>query len=296
MNEKEFYYLENETLKVTIQRNGAELYSIYYKPTQTEHLWQGDEKFWAGRAPILFPIVGMLKNGSIHIKDADYAIPKHGIIRKNDTLRVEQNSPRCVRFTLFTDEKTKEVYPYDFVFSLDYVLEESSIALHFTINNKGREKMYFSLGGHPAFRCPVTDEESYTDYHLQFERSEDFLTHRMNADGLLLQAKEEIAKNTSLLPLTENMFDKDALIFTDLQSRKVSLVKNTGEKVLTVDYKDFPHLGLWAKPGAPFICIEPWIGYNDPINATQKIEEKPGMLQLASDETFEAQFSIAIEA
>lgn len=295
MPQQRIYKIENDTLKVEVNKTGAELFSLFHKSSQTEYLWQGNETFWGSRAPVLFPIIGALKQGEIWIKGKKCSIPKHGIIRKNEELSAEQINDGHVRFMLEGNSTYNEIYPYKFSFALDFMLEENSLTVQFTVTNKDEDAMHFSLGGHPAFCCPLTPEDQYEDYELEFEQPEQFLSSRINAEGLLMEQKESVAEPSKTLSLTKSMFDKDALIFTDLKSRNVSLKKKTGEKIVTVSYPAFPHLGIWSKPGAPFICIEPWIGYNDPIQTTQKIEQKPGMIKLESGKSFEAAFTISIE-
>lgn len=287
--------IENEFLRVSVNRIGAELFSVYDKKQKTEILWQGNPNFWGSRAPVLFPIVGGLKNDTMHYQGANYSIPKHGIIRRNDQLQLIEERPYSITYQLISSEHTLKVYPFRFTFTITFTLNGNALKVEHTVKNEGDEVMYFSLGAHPAFNCPFKNRKELEQYALEFEFDEELNTNRLTFDGLLSDETDRIHTEGNLLRLKENLFDKDALVFKTLKSRKVSLHKKDGRSKVTVVFSDFPQLGIWSKPAAPFICIEPWIGYADKWNTNQNIEDKEGMEVLPANASFKASYSIIVE-
>jgi len=283
--------VENEFIRIRVKETGAELGSIFNKKTQTELLWQGDANFWSGQAPILFPIVGMLKEGKYIHKGKTYELPRHGLARRSNNWNIEKNSDVSVRATLIADEETLKVYPFNFKLEVTYSLTEKRVKISHKVSNLGIEKMPFSIGGHPAFNCPVNDLVSYSDYSLHFEKEENSERHFIDQDGLFAGDTELILKDSAKLELTDSLFNKDALVFQDLKSKSITLVGPVG-KIVKVSYTDFNTIGIWAKPEAPFVCIEPWIGYSDTTESTQNLFDKKGSKILQPNNTFEANYTI----
>lgn len=285
--------VENEFVKIAVNPIGAELSSLYNKQANTELLWQGDAKYWAGQAPILFPIVGTLKDNKFTYEGNDYEMPRHGLVRKKDQWQLEKVSDHCIKGTFTSSETTKKAYPFDFVLEIFYTLSETQLEIKHQVQNTGDSKMPFSIGAHPAFNCPVNDQITYADYFLEFEKEENAARHFLNENGIFDGTTAPVLNNTDTLTLQTDLFDADALVFKDLKSKKITLVGPNG-KILKVKYDDFKTIGIWATPGAPFICIEPWIGYADTTLSNYNLFDKKDSLSLKAKETYNATYMIEV--
>jgi galactose mutarotase-like enzyme len=285
--------LSNGELSVSIQQTGIELCSVISLITGTEFMWQADPDIWGSHAPVLFPIIGALKNGEYSYKGDIYTLPKHGIVRRSDNVLLSEQTDESLLFTHTWDSDSLKIYPFKFEFQTRYSLSGTTVSVDHTVNNHGAGPMYFSLGGHPAFNCPVHGGEAYSDHYLEFEKKEANYTWLLNSDGLVSNERRPMLDDSKILPLHKHLFDDDALIFKNLRSRKVSLVSEKSGRILTLSYEGFPFLGIWAKPGAPFVCIEPWQGIADADATTQEFTKKEGIIQLGSGEVHRAGYSIA---
>ncbi len=287
--------IQNQYLKVDINRIGAELCSIVSKKSHTEYMWQGDPSIWASTAPVLFPIIGCLKNEVFKFQGGSYSVPKHGFIRHNETLKSTQLNEQGVEFQLAYSPKSLIYYPFRFEFKIRFELLNNQIQVsHEVINHDQKEAMYFSLGGHPAFNCPINYEGAYSEYFLEFEHLETCESHEVLPSGLIGQNTFPLLDNSNTINLHPKIFEKDALILKNLVSRKVTLKSKASKKSIEIEFKDFPYLGLWAKPGAPFVCIEPWLGISDNFDTTGDIKQKEGIIELAPQDTFRANYTISI--
>lgn len=289
------YSISNSYLQVKVLGKGAELSSILSKKTGKEYMWDANPDVWGSHAPVLFPIIGALKNGESAIDGVKYTIPKHGFIRNNDALELKHQSDSELRLQLSYSDITLQMYPYKFEFNITFRLEVNRLIISHQVRNLDSQEIFFSLGAHPGFKCPINEGEKYSDYYLEFESVENASAKLLNSDGLVSDNTQHIFKNINILPLTRTMFDKDALMFTDLKSRKVSLKSHTSDQVLTVRYKDFSYLGIWAKPNAPFVCIEPWLGLADHEKSDDNFLKKDGLIALQEGQRFSAEYSIEIE-
>ena len=285
--------IQNEFLEIKVKQTGAELGSIFNKKTNTEMLWQGNPEFWAGQAPVLFPIIGELKNGKYKHNNQYYELSRHGFARRSKDWEITKKNDSTIVCKLISNSETLKVYPFNFQLEVSYILNNNKLAIHHKITNKSDETMPFSIGGHPAFNCKLTDDISYSDYYLEFEKNENLLRYYLNENGLFNGKYRTVLHNANKLQLTNNLFDDDALVFKNLNSNKVSLNSPNGE-LLSVEFSGFPYLGIWAKPGAPFVCIEPWIGHADTIESDQNLFHKEGNIILENAENFEALYSIVI--
>jgi len=288
------YTLTNNNLKIKVKQTGAELCSIKSLKSDQEFMWNADPLFWSSHAPVLFPIIGALKNNSYQHKGQQYSLPKHGFIRYNQNLEVQRFAHDTLTLGLKSSQETLTMYPFEFEFSITFKLEDNSIRVSHQVLNMGKEEMLFSLGGHPAFNCPFFPGEHYHDYYLEFEHEETAKTWELNNEGLVTNQTELILDKTNILPLHQNLFNRDALIFKDLKSRVVNLKSKLSDHAIRFSFHDFTYLGIWAKPGAPFVCIEPWLGVTDSIDATGELEQKEGMIKLPSDQIFLAEYTIEI--
>jgi len=286
--------IENDILKIGVSELGAELCQILSKASGKEYMWDANPDVWGSYAPVLFPVIGAVKNGFVLIKGKEFKVPRHGFIRNNPNVILVEETASSLTYGLKFSEKTLLIYPYEFEFLITFLLEGNKIVISHKIINHGKETMFFSLGGHPAFKCPLNEGEVYEDYYLEFEKIENASTWLLAKEGLVGNETKPMMENTNILPLNSGLFDDDALIFKDLNSKSVSLKSKKSSQVLRVDYSDFPYLGIWAKPNAKFVCIEPWLGIADTADSDQNFETKEGILDLAAGKTFEASYSIEI--
>ncbi len=258
-------------------------------------MWGMDPSIWNSTAPILFPIVGCLKDNNYLWKGEKYSLTRHGFIRENPQLLLTGITAGSLTFGMNSNKETHKIYPFDFDFSIQFLLEGAKIKVNHKVVNTGNSELYFSLGGHPAFRCPVHADEKYEDYYLEFDQPEQVSTWLLTGDGLLSGQTEPVLKGSNILPLSHELFSKDALIFKDLKSKKVTLRNKKSTQALSFSFEDFPYLGVWAKTNGNFVCIEPWLGVADSWNTDQLLEHKEGILQLAAGEVFEASYFIEIQ-
>ena len=278
--------IRNNHLEAVINPKGAELVSLKNEEGN-EYIWEGNPEFWGKHSPVLFPIVGALKNDTYIYHDKEYNLPRHGFARDNEFTVKEQQLDNIV-FSLKANDATKKVYPFDFELELKYTLGITSLTVEYTVYNNGDEKMPFSIGAHPAFALPG----NFEDYSLNFEKEEKLTSYPLQ-ENLLSPTTVAVPTVGKKLNLNHSLFVDDALVFKQLNSKMVTIEKND-EVLLKVHFEDFPHLGIWTKPGAPFLCIEPWQGYADSINATGNIFDKEGIVVLGEKEKLSKRFSIEV--
>ena len=276
------FSIQNDYLSVSIQKKGAELCCFRSKKSGTEFMWNGDPTIWGSYAPVLFPIIGCLKDNEFFFNGKRGTVPKHGFIRNNEELIVTQINEFAVEFSFKYSERTLENYPFMFEFTVRYQLVGNSLEVHhFIQNHSATDPLYYSVGGHPAFKCPFYENETYEDYYLEFEQEETVDTWEVTKDGLIDTTTKPLLVQQRKLSLYPTIFQNDALILKTLKSRSVQLRSKNHSTYLQVDFEDFNNLGLWAKPNSHFICIEPWLGISDNVLATKEISKKEGILSLA---------------
>ncbi|MBN3519102.1 aldose 1-epimerase family protein [Algoriphagus lutimaris] len=275
------FTIESDLLIVKINSKGMELSSIHSKTTKLEYLWQGDPQYWTGQAPILFPIIGALKDGKTMFQGKEYELPKHGFIRNSELGKVIKQEKDRLVFQVTSSPETLAIYPFHFVLEITFQVIGNCLEVKHLVKNTGEQDMYYSLGGHPAFACPIHTGEKYDEYAIEFPEVEQDHTWLIQPNGLIGNEGDQILNNSNLIPLQEHIFDADALIFKHLKSKKASLVHQKQRPVLEVEFEDFDYLGIWAKPGAPFVCIEPWLGIADSVNASGKLIDKEGIRKLS---------------
>jgi galactose mutarotase-like enzyme len=267
--------ITNGPLSATIALKGAELISLKNN-SGAEYIWEGNAKYWGKHSPVLFPIVGTLKNNSYLYEGQVYALNRHGFARDN-VFNVKLQTESSVTFSLSSNDDTRRVYPFDFELELIYTLENNTLQLDYVVTNKGDKPLPFSLGAHPAFAL----SGSFESYSLQFEIDEPLESTQLK-DDLLSDQTEVIPSQNGVLPLSYSIFENDALIFSSLKSRAITIMQGEN-KLLTVSYPNFPHLGIWTKDNAPFICIEPWQGYSDKPDTKGNLIEKEGIVMLEAN-------------
>lgn len=285
------YNISNEKLSVGISQKGAELQNLVNKETGIEYLWQAGEE-WPKRSPVLFPIVGGLKDDSYKFENKTYRMGRHGFARDKE-FQVEEQQEESIIFKLVSDEDTRKTYPFDFKFLLRYSLDGNAVNVTYFVYNTGPSDMFFSVGGHPAFNVPLTTGTTYEDYRLDFLNEENAGRWPLSKEGLLLDEPVPYFSGKTL-QLKKEMFYGDALVFKKLNSNVISLLNNKNEHGLTVSFPDFPFLGIWATKDADFVCIEPWCGIADSVNTSGDLKEKEGISHLEAGAVFERTFSIGV--
>jgi galactose mutarotase-like enzyme len=285
--------LENESLKVAVDNKGAQLSSFYNKATGTEQLWQADASVWPWHAPNLFPIVGQLQNNELLVEGQKYNLSRHGFARQSEFILLEKDEVHAA-FSLPYSEKTLGVYPYKFDFQVLYTLIDNALRVTYKLINRDKKAIYFSVGGHPAFNVPFNAGESYEDYYLEFETQENLQTHLLSSEGTFTGETHPIPTPKGRLPLTRDLFANDALVFKNMQSRMVTIKSDKHEHSLSVEFPHFNYLGIWAKPGADFVCIEPWLGCADSSGEPKEISKKEAIQKVEVGHVFEAAYFISI--
>ncbi len=287
------YELKNEYLTLSVESRGAEMRSLR-RVDGTELLWQADPAFWARTSPVLFPFVGGTKQKTYFYNGNKYAAAQHGFARDME-FSVSEQTADTLWFTLRDTAETRENYPFAFLLSLGYRLCGNTVTVLWRVENTGDGPMYFSIGGHPAFRCDLTS------YGLLFEKDGSPVTSLVSrvlettGSNCLSENTKTFGLNNGVLPLKPQLFDEDALILEDRQADAVTLLDGTCAPVLTVAF-DAPLFGVWSPTGknAPFVCIEPWYGRCDAADFSQKLEEKAYSSSLAPGGRFCAEYRITV--
>lgn len=278
--------IQNATLTAEINPFGAELISLKNNNT-TEYIWEGNPDFWGKHSPILFPIVGTLKNNSFSYEEKEYNLSRHGFAR-DMTFKLIDKKENSATFCIKSSAETLKKYPFEFELHLMYTLQNSSLDIEYKVINTGKSKMPFSIGAHPAFALPG----NFENYSMTFEKEEP-LEYYLLENDLISNKTKTLEVHNKQIPLTYELFKNDALIFKTLQSNTLTILKNE-KPLLKVNFEDFPSLGIWTKMNAPFICIEPWFGYSDTNENFGNLFEKEGIQILDSNKIFNSKFSIEI--
>lgn len=277
--------IKNEFLTVCVNSMGAELASLKDNNTQKEYIWQGNPAFWSGQAPLLFPITGRLLNDTYIYDGKKYSLPKHGFARKSE-FTIMHTQTDLAAFGLSDNEKTREAYPFRFFLGVEFRLDGKTLRVTHTVQNKDDRTMYFSFGAHPAFNIKLGDKVVFSD-------KEKLTTLLTNEYGYVVGEKM-LSEHGDTVVIDEHIFDADALFLPSMKSTSAKIVTSDGKEVLQMTYGKVPYLGLWAKPGAPYVCIEPWHGICDNENVSGKIEEKPAILSLEPQEEFVFSYEITV--
>lgn len=286
--------LENEFIKVETTSNGAELTSIKLKSDDTQYLWQASSEHWARHAPILFPIVGRVKDDIIKISENVYNMTQHGFARDMN-FEIIKKSANTVSYVLDWNKGTLEKYPYKFKLYVMYTLEENKITIEYMVKNIDTCEIYFSIGAHPAFNCPLLSEEKMEDYYIEFDKKEK-LDRKFLEDGLVSKRTESFLDNDNKVCLTKDLLKDDVIIIEKFKSSYVSLKSKKSNKMITLGVKGFPYMGIWSKSEqSPFICIEPLFGYNDDANVCYDFSKKRGIQKLEVGQEFKCDFTIDIK-
>lgn len=289
------YTLENKLIKITASTAGGELHNIINKKDNTEFLWNGNEEFWKYHSPVLFPIVGKVNNGKYKVNGTTFNLPQHGFARTSEFNMIEKSENHIVFELNYSDESLK-VYPYKFSLKITYTLINTGVKIGYSVDNLDNETIYFSIGAHPAFMCPIESNETMSDYFFELNKKETSSIMILNEEGHFSQERQEYLNNNNIIPLSKEVFKNDALVFDDLNSTVISLKSKNHNKVLSMDFTDFPYMAVWSKPtGAPFVCIEPWYGLADSVHFQGELKDKEGIQKLAVGSTFNCSYTLFAE-
>ncbi len=286
--------LENEFLCVEIAEMGAEVTRIYDKTEDNEILWEGNPVYWKRHSPVLFPNVGKTYKNRVLINGTQYPTSQHGFARDNVFTCIEAANEKA-SFMFRSSEETKEVYPFDFELHINYKLNKKELTVEWQVKNCGDETMYFTIGGHPAFRF-AKPEETKADYVLKVPGKEkleyvliDISCGCANVDEIhTLQLSEET------YPLSDELFAKDALVVDNGQIEEAWLCHKDGTPYVGVRSAGFPNYGIWSVEGAPFVCLEPWMGRCDNVGFNAELSEKPNVNKVEAGEKFIKDYTIVV--
>jgi len=280
------HVLVNKNIQIEVSELGAELKSIQVQGE--EKLWPG-KRLWQRSSPILFPVVGKCAKDQIIVKGKSYPMGQHGFARDR-RFEVLTKTEDKLSFRLSSDAETKKHFPFDFELILHYQLDDDSVHIGYKVKNSGTGNMFFSIGAHPAFLLDAHAKQT----QLRFNKKEDQNRHLLH-DGLF-NGKKEASLKSGVLDLSNEDFKTDAIVYKGLSSTEVELIQD-GQKKLSMLFSGFPYFGVWSKPDCQeFLCLEPWIGCADPIGFEEELEQKQGILELASGRTFNAKWSVSFEA
>lgn len=285
--------LSTPSLTASVRPLGGELVSLQ-DSAGTEYIWQGDPAFWSGRNPILFPIVGSLKDGRVDINGQSFEMGRHGFARQS-TFTLTDRAPDFAVLELRESPESLARYPFPFVLQVRHQLLANGFSTTFAVENPGPAPLPFCIGAHTAIRCPLLGGERFEDYELVFDQPEDADTLLLTPQGLLRGGGREPMLRGGKVTLDYGTFRRlDTLIFQGLRSQRVSLLhKETGRGV-SLDFRGFPMIAFWTKPGAPFLCMEPWHGCAAYTGETGRFQDKPHALTLAPGEWKELTYTFTL--
>ena len=290
------YKLKNDVLEISVSAKGAELTSIKDDKGK-EYLWQGDERYWNRQSPILFPFIGRLKNREFIYEGKTYPMMQHGFARDIEFNCIEEKKDE-IWFEITDNEETYGLYPFKFSLKIGYRLVGNELEVLWEVKNTDNKTMYFNIGAHPGFNCPIDGEADKVGYFLEFNSNGNPKYYGSDAgSGLRLSKLNELKLENGRSTVTKEYFDETTYIFEDKQISEVSIVKPNGEKYVTVKF-DMPVLAIWSmeKMNAPFICLEPWIGRCDRIEFNGELVDRECNIVLNAGEVFKNTYSIEINS
>ena len=265
------YTAENEFFSFSVKEMGAELTSLKSKKTDIEYIWSGNTDIWYGQSPILFPVIGRLLDDKYRLNGIEYKMEKHGIVRKKPFKLVEQTK-ESLTFLQSDDENSLKIYPYHFDLFVTFKLKGASLEVTHKVVSKNDTVMYYSFGAHPAFNCEIGD-------YLEFDNPQTVMNEQIDHDSLLIDKQVKLLDNEKKIIIEKNTFDNDALILSGYTDKAISLKSENHNRVVRFNF-DSPVLGIWAKPNAPYVCIEPWWGINDNHDKKDDLSEKRLIMSL----------------
>lgn len=289
----EKYSLQNAKLLVEVNQHGAELARIQSKENGLDYLWEADPLYWGRHSSILYPIVGRVFGDEYRLHGKTFQMKQHGLAR-NLLFEKVKEAPDRLELVLRSNIDTLKQYPFEFVFRAIYQLIDKELAITYVVENPTENTVFFSVGAHPAFRCPLLPGEERSDYRLVFNQTEQ-AEKQLLEGGFRTGKKSGVLQDEAILAITDDLFDQDALIFEGLRSQQVSIENRAGRRFWTFDFSGFPYLGIWSKNAdAPFICIEPWFGVADKVGGYIDLEQKEGILALEAGKSFRCTHKVRI--
>ncbi len=276
--------LNNGIIKVEIVETGAEIRRVTVNGE--ERFYDGNPEFWTGVAPVLFPICGGLKDDTYTINGKSYTIPKHGFARKS-VFEVESSTDTSVTFLLKENEETLKVFPWTFELRIKYTVTGSRITVSYDVHNTSDSTMYMSIGSHEAYACP----EGIEDYDVIFDKKETLKSFKVSGTSISREY-DVVLKDGDTLPLYNKYFEIDALVFADVRSRFVTLRNRKTGKNVSVNFDGCDYLLIWTKPGAPYVCIEPWAGFPSYEDEGYELSQKEGINPVAAKSHFNLSHTI----
>ncbi len=286
--------IQNETLSITVSEKGAEMQSLKHLPTGRELLWQGDDRYWGGRSPILFPAVGGLWNKTCRINGKEHIVPKHGFM-KEKTWSVAEQTPESITYTYVDKGEDKEAFPWPYTVSVKFSLNGNHVHVEFTVKNTGEETMYFQMGGHPGFTLPDFAENAAVDGFLKLEGDATSVI-RAGRQGCIEPGTFPVpTTEDGLIPLAVETFANEALIFEGHKVSSATILDKQRIPLATVR-SDAPVWLFWSPQGvhAPFICAEPWFGLCDHVGFEGDISERPYINNLSAGEEWKGYYDIEV--
>lgn len=275
-------------IEISVETKGAELKSLI--KDGKEFMWEANPKFWGKTSPVLFPFVGASKGDKYTYDGKEYPMGRHGFVRESE-FDLFEDGENNLKFICKSDENSLKIYPFNFEFFINYVITNDGVNLEYTVMNKEEGEIYFSLGAHPAF---AAGEFPVTDYYLEFSSEETLDLYTL--DGSFVKRDSvSYLNNSKVIKVTEDLFKNDALIFKDMKSEYLTLKNIHNSVEVKVSLKEFPWLGIWSPPGAPFVCIEPWCGLADFVDHNGELTKKDAVNRLGKNGMFNRTMEIIVK-
>lgn len=286
----QLFSIENEFLSLHLTETGSELKHLKSRNSGREWMWQAHPEFWPRTAPVLFPIVGKLAENQYFVDGIPFPLSQHGFARDR-VFTCTEHTHDHIRMKLSSDYESRKFYPFDFDLLISHQLVKNWVWIEYEVINTGKEEMYFSIGGHPGFALNGWPEKGW---ELVFEKEETLKPYLLESGLLKRETGPALPLPNKRLFLDAHLFDRDALVLNDLQSSWIGIAPKDGDPELKVHFSGVPWFGIWAKPGAPFVCLEPWYGHADFTGPAGEIARKPGVIQLEPGQNFHCRYAFEV--
>lgn len=280
--------IKNDYLAVEVFLLGAEVRSVKNIKNDHEYMWEGNPDIWASISPVLFPVVGRTLNGYITFANKNYPLGNHGFARQS-VFKISSQKTDSITLTINTFKLDKNIFPFNLDFTVAYRLEKNKLVTTYEVVNQDTQLAYFSVGAHPAFKCPFDEAHNLEDYQIEFEAKQNLNLHSLDKNGLFAETSKV---NIKTIQISKNTFDNDALIYSNFIKNTVKLSEKGSNRNIKVDFEEFPWLGIWSKPGASYICLEPWCGHADISGFNQEIQHKSGIEEINPGAKWKRRYSI----
>lgn len=285
--------IQNKNISIEVNSLGAELWSLKKIGSDFEYLWQGDKTFWGSRSPVLFPTVGAVKNSKFKVDGVEYPLGNHGFALKSEFVLIEETDTKLV-YSLKSNDEIIKMYPFKFELLLSYSLNATTVEINYTVKNLDTDEIYFQLGTHPGFNIPLDNNLKMNDYYIEFNKSEDCKRLFFDKANLTVTNKDAPGLNGLKMNLKHETFYEGAAIFKSINSDELILKSDKGDRFVKLAFNKFPALGVWQKPDAPYICIEPWHGVSDDDDYTGEFKDKDMIITLDKSKEYNCFMTIEI--